>query len=58
MLLAGEIWTAPTVVPVHFSSGTGDVDPRVIENVKKYVAKLNGVKSACYKKGRLILTHE
>jgi hypothetical protein len=51
-----EIWTAPAVVPVHFSSGTGDVDPRVIENVKKYIAKLNGVKSAYYANGKLILT--
>ena len=47
---------ARVVVPVHFSSGTGDVDPRVIENVKKYIAKLNGVKSAYYKEGKLILT--
>jgi hypothetical protein len=56
MRRVGEIWTAPTVAPVHFSSGTGDVDPRVIENVKKYIAKLNGVKSAYYKEGKLILT--
>jgi hypothetical protein len=43
-------------VPVHFSSGTGDVDPRIIENVKKFIAKLNGVKNAYYKEGKLILT--
>jgi hypothetical protein len=56
MRRVGKIWTAPTVVLVHFSSGTGDVDPRVIENIKKYIAKLNGVKSGYYKDSKPIPT--